>query len=140
MIILTLLLAIPVIGAIILLCLPKENEELIKWSALGIALVCFVLSLPLYLAYNNAPVSEAGYRFVEQYQWIPQLNISYHIGIDGLSLFLVIMTTFLTVIAIASSWTAITEELKAYYALLLFLQTAMLGVFMALDIFLFYLF
>jgi NADH-quinone oxidoreductase subunit M len=85
---------------------------------------------------NDAP----GYQFEEIYPWIPSLNIGYHVGIDGLSLFLVLLTTFLSAISILSSWTAITEQVKEYMVLMLLLETAMIGVFVSLDLFLFYLF
>jgi NADH-quinone oxidoreductase subunit M len=120
--------------------LPRDNKELLKWVAFGVTLVNLFVSLPLYTLYDTVPISPEGYKFVEKMAWIPSLNVYYHIGIDGLSLFMILLTTYLSVIAVVSSWTAIEEQLKEYLALLLFLETAMLGVFLALDIFLFYLF
>lgn len=134
--IISILLLIPLIGAIILMVLPREKEKLVKWFAFEIALINFIISIPLYTNFQAG----GGYQFVEKIAWIPSLNISYHVGIDGLSLFLVLLTTFLSAIGILSSWSAITEQLKEYYALMLFLETAMLGVFVSLDLFLFYLF
>lgn len=133
---LSILLAVPVIGAIIIMLLPRGNAGLIKVIALATSVVALLLSLPLYLSFS----SQAGYQFSETYGWIPSLNIVYHVGLDGLSLFLVLLTTFLTAVSVLSSWTAVTEELKEYYALLLFLETAILGVFVSLDLFLFYVF
>ena len=133
---LSILLAVPVVGALIIMLLPRGNAGLIKMIALGTAVVALLLSLPLYFSFRAEP----GYQFGETYAWIPSLNINYHLGIDGLSLFLVLLTTFLTAVSVLSSWTAVTEELKEYYALLLFLETAILGVFVSLDLFLFYVF
>ncbi|GAB4457360.1 MAG: NADH-quinone oxidoreductase subunit M [Anaerolineae bacterium] len=134
--ILSLLLIIPLVGAVLATLIPRDREELSKWLALAVALLNLLVSLPLYFGFQAAP----GYQFEEFAAWIPSLNINYHVGIDGLSLFLVLLTTFLSVIAIYSSWTAITKQVKEYMALLLVLETAMLGVFVSLDLFLFYLF
>ncbi len=134
--ILSLLLILPVIGAVAVMVIPRSNEGLIKQVALLFSVVTLIVSLPLYFSF----VSQAGYQFEENIAWIPSLNISYHIGIDGISLFLVLLTTFLTAISILSSWTAVTEQVKEYMALLLFLETAILGVFVSLDLFLFYVF
>ena len=134
---LTLLILIPIIGAVVVALLPRDREDLVKWLALGTTVVNLVVSLPLYFAFDSAA---AGYQFEQFAAWIPGLNINYHVGIDGISLFLVLLTTFLSVIAVLSSWTAITEQLKEYMALLLLMETAMVGVFVSLDLFLFYLF
>lgn len=134
---LSLLLIIPLVGAVAIALMPRERHDSIRWVALMATLVNLLLSLPLYYAIIEG---SAGFALEEKVDWIPSLNISYHIGIDGISLFLVILTTFLSVIAILSSWSAITEQVKEYMALLLLLETAMLGVFVSLDLFLFYLF
>ena len=133
---LTVLLIIPVIGAILVMLTPRQWHNLNKWLALATTLVTLAASLLLYVYFTDTP----GYQFEQISPWIPALNIVYHVGLDGLSLFLVLLTTFLSTIAVLSSWTAITERVKEYYALLLLLETAMLGVFVALDLFLFYLF
>lgn len=134
--ILSLLLILPVVGAVLLMLIPRSSAGLIKQVALLVSIVTFIVSLPLYFSF----VPQSGYQFEENLAWIPSLNINYHIGIDGISLFLVLLTTFLTVVAILSSWTAVTEQVKEYMALLLFLETAILGVFVSLDLFLFYVF
>jgi NADH-quinone oxidoreductase subunit M len=139
------LLVLPIAGAIVLMLLPREREGLVKQLALLVAGVTFLLSLPLYFAFPGlATIHQfdqcAPSIFEECRWWIPDLAINYHVGVDGLSLFLVILTTFLTTIAVLSSWTAITEQVKEYFALILFLEAAMLGVFIALDLFLFYIF
>jgi NADH-quinone oxidoreductase subunit M len=135
--ILSLLIIVPIIGAVLALLIPRDREELIKWSALLTSLVNLLVSLPLYFNFNSAA---SDYQFEEFAFWIPALNINYHLGIDGLSLFLVLLTTFLSAVAVLSSWTAITERVKEYMALMLLLEAAMVGVFVSLDLFLFYLF
>ena len=134
---LSFLIIIPLVGAVLILLIPRKRQDVIKWLALGTALLDLIISLPLYFNFAD---SAGGYQFEENVAWIPSLNISYHVGVDGLSLFLVLLTTFLSAIAVLSSWTAITEQVKEYMALMLFLETAMLGVFIALDLFLFYVF
>lgn len=134
---LSLLILIPIIGAVLVALLPRDREDLVRWLALGTTVVNLVVSLPLYFAFDNAA---ADYQFQQFAAWVPGLNINYHVGIDGISLFLVLLTTFLSVIAVLSSWTAITEQLKEYMALMLLMETAMVGVFVSLDLFLFYLF
>ncbi len=133
---LSLLLIIPLAGAILATLIPRDREALSKWLALAVALLNLLVSLPLYFGFQAVP----GYQYEEFAAWIPSLNINYHVGIDGLSLFMVLLTTFLSVIAIYSSFSAITRQVKEYMALLLVLETAMLGVFVSLDLFLFYLF
>ncbi len=133
---LSLLLIIPLAGAVLAVLIPREREELSKWLALAASLVNLLVSLPLYFGFG----ARAGYQFEEFAAWIPSLNINYHVGIDGLSLFLVLLTTFLSALSILSSWSAITKQVKEYMALMLVLETAMLGVFVSLDLFLFYLF
>ncbi len=131
------LLIVPLVGVALLVLMPRDNPALLKWIALVTTLVNLALSLLLYVNFVDGA---AGYQFEEVAAWIPSFNIGYHVGIDGLSLFLVLLTTFLTAISVLGSWTAITEQIKEYLALMLFLETAMLGVFVALDLFLFYLF
>ncbi len=135
--ILSLLIIIPIVGAILVALTPRDRQDWAKWLAFITSLVNLAVSLPLYFYFvNDAP----GYQFEEIQPWIPSLNIGYHLGIDGLSLFLVLLTTFLSAISILSSWTAITEQVKEFMALMLLLETAMIGVFVSLDLFLFYLF
>ena len=131
------LLIVPLIGIVIVVLTPSHNKELLKWVAFVTTLINLLLSLPLYFNFvGDAP----GYQFEEFAAWIPAFNINYHVGIDGLSLFLVLLTTFLSAVAVLSSWMAITEQVKEYMALMLVLETAMIGVFVSLDLFLFYLF
>jgi NADH-quinone oxidoreductase subunit M len=134
---LSLLLALPLLGAVLVALLPRERAGSIKGVAFATALAVLVLSLPLYFSFKTgAP----GFQFEEQAAWVPGLAIGYHVGIDGISLFLVLLTALLTAAAVLSSWTAITEQVKEYMILMLLMETAMLGVFVALDLFLFYVF
>src|SRR6267378_2374250 len=128
---------LPLFGALALLLLDKEKKTLIIQAATGIALVDFLLSVPLFFMYD---ASQGGFQFQNKASWIPSIGVQYYVGIDGISLLLLLLTTFLGVIAILSSWTAITERMKEYYVFMLVLQTGMLGVFVSLDFFLFYVF
>ena len=129
---------IPFIGALlILIFVSKENRVQAKIFATIFAAVDLLLSLVLL---KNFDLSNESFQMVEHFNWIPTLGISYHLGIDGLSLVMIILTTVLGLIAIISSYTAIVKREKEYYAFLLLLQTGMLGTFMAMDVFLFYLF
>ena len=134
---LSLLLTLPVAGAILVVLLPRERVSLVKGAAFATTLAVLALSLPLYF---NFQADVGGFQFEEVAAWIPGLNINYHVGVDGISLFLVLLTTLISALAVLSSWRAITEQVKEYMALMLLMETAMLGVFVALDLFLFYVF
>lgn len=137
---LTLITFLPLVGAALLLLLPRNAASAIKAWALLVALANFALSLPLFFLFR---MGTADMQFEFQAPWISLLGqnaITYHVGIDGLSLFMVLLTTFLTVIAVGGSFAGITDRQKEYYALMLFLETGMLGVFVALDLVLFYVF
>lgn len=134
---LSILLILPVVGAVLVALLPRERENLVKGAAFVTTLVVFALSLVLYFNFQSRV---SGFQFEEVRAWIPGLNIDYHVGVDGISLFLVLLTTLLSAVAVLSSWTAITEQVKEYMILMLLMETAMLGVFVSLDLFLFYVF
>ena len=135
--VISLLILLPLVAALITMALPKNNARLVKgWAFFAVA-VEFVLSL--YLLANFVP-NTSQMQFVEMYPWIPQVGISYHVGIDGLSLWMVMLTTFLMVIAIPASFSEINDRVKEYFIFFLILEAAMLGVFVALDVFLFYVF
>src|SRR5207302_544538 len=134
---LSLILFTPMIGAALLLLVPKENANAIRWIANIVALVGFVLSVPLWFWFNP---SAADFQFIERAPWIPSVGAEYFLGVDGLSTLLILLTTMMGSIAVLSSWTAITERVKEYYIFLLLLQTGMLGAFMSLDFLLFFLF
>ena len=131
------LLAIPLIGALMLAAIPASEKRAIRVGALFITLIAFFASLPLYVSFT---AGYGGFQFEESYPWIAQLNIMYHVGIDGISLFLVLLCTFLSVISVLCSWSAIQERTKEFMILILLMETAMLGVFVSLDLFLFYVF
>ena len=134
--ILSIVLFTPLAGLVVLLFLPASNPRLVKLWANFAALAGFLVSLPLVFQFDHTK----DYQFVEQAPWIPSIGASYHLGIDGFSLLLVMLTTVLGFLAILSSWRAIEDRLKEYYAFFLLLQTAMLGVFMSLDFLLFFVF
>src|SRR5262245_1064316 len=128
----------PLAGAAVLL-LPffKKNDDAVRWFANGVGLVGFLVSLPLWIWFDR---TKDGFQFVEKADWIPSIGVSYFFGVDGISTLLILLTTLLGVIGILCSWTAITDRVRQYYVFLLLLQTGMLGVFCALDMFLFYVF
>jgi len=135
--ILSILAALPAIGALLLLLLPGKNRNLINMVTVLVTSVTFIISLPLFFEYNPAT---SGFQYMEHHEWLSQWGISYTLGIDGISMVLIVLTTFISVIAVVSSFTAVEKNYKEYMVLLLLLETGMIGVFAALDLFLFYLF
>ena len=134
---LTFIIFTPLVGALAILFVKEENGTLIKTIGFAFSVVAFALSIFLYIGFDP---SYSDMQFVEKIAWIRGLNISYHVGIDGLSLLLILLTTFLTPLALLSSWNSIKHRLKGYVAMLLVLEVGMLGVFCAIDLFLFYFF
>lgn len=136
--ILSLITFLPSVGALLILFFVKKQwEDGLRWSALVISLATFLLSLYLPLTFDaNTPE----FQWVEKAVWIERFGIHYFLGVDGISLLLVLLTTFVTVICVLASWTDITIKLKPYMALFLVVETGVLGVFMSLDLFLFYVF
>jgi NADH-quinone oxidoreductase subunit M len=139
--ILSIILFTPMVGVLLLLFVPKENKGAIRWIANIFALAGFLVSLPLVPAFWAQRLTP-GFKFVEgsPNNWIPSIGAGYVLGIDGISFLLIMLTTLLGWISILSSWTAIEDRVKEYYIWFLVLQTGMLGVFMALDFFLFFVF
>jgi len=133
---LSLVLFLPLLGALLLAVVPGGAKGHRNF-ALGISGATFLLSLKLWFDFD---VHANGMQFVERFNWIQSLGIRYAIGVDGLSLMLILLTTFLSTIAILASFNSITERTRSYYACLLALETGMLGVFMAFDLFFFYVF
>jgi NADH-quinone oxidoreductase subunit M len=133
---------IPLVGVMLIMFTRRENENAIRWIANIAAFAGFLVSVPLITEFNTQryidPVS--GFRFVFERPWIQLIGARYKFGIDGISMLLVLLTTLLGCVAILSSWTAIKERVKEYYAFMLLLQTGMLGVFMSLDFLVFYVF
>jgi NADH-quinone oxidoreductase subunit M len=126
----------PLVGLLVLLFIPSSNGRAIKLIANLAAFAGFLVSLPLVFQFDR----NKDFQFVERASWIPSIGANYHLGIDGLGLLLVMLTTLIGVIAILSSWNAIQDRLKEYYCFFLLLQTGMLGVFMSLDFLLFFVF
>lgn len=134
--ILSLLTFIPLIGAIAVLMMPKEKPDLIKWMGLGFTFVVGLLSILLAVQFNPAL---PGFQFQEKFSWIPQVNVFYHMGVDGISVPLIALTGLVTFLAGIASW-GINKRVKEYWVLYLFLETGMMGTFVSLDLVLFYVF
>jgi NADH-quinone oxidoreductase subunit M len=135
-IILTLVTFMPLAGALLLLLFPRRDRD-IRVFALVISLLTFGLSLhlPVYFQRNAS-----GFQYEVNKQWITTPNIHYHMGVDGISMWLILLTTFLTPLCVLISWTSVHDRVKEFFILLLVLETALIGVFTALDLFLFYFF
>jgi NADH-quinone oxidoreductase subunit M len=137
---------LPLLGAVVLLAFFKEGGDARRNAAArfatAIAGLDFLVSLPLWFGWHSAPTDAFGFRFVQEASWISwgQHEIKYLVGVDGISMLMVLLTTLLGFIAILSSWTSVRHRVKYYYAFLLMLQTGMIGVFVSLDFFLFYIF
>ena len=134
--ILSLLIWIPILGAIIVAFLPRDNENLVRYISAAITGLEFIVAIVLWRAFD--PVN-GSMQFMERYEWIPSLNISYILGVDGLSLPMVLLTAMLFFIGVFVSWN-IKKAVKGYFALYLLLNAGVLGVFLSLDFFLFYIF
>jgi NADH-quinone oxidoreductase subunit M len=133
---LTLVTFIPLAGGLLLLLLPRRDRD-IRIFALVVTLLDFVLSVHLPVHFHRGL---AGFQYEIDKAWIPNPNIHYHMGADGISMWLVVLTTFLTPLCVLISWKSISERVKEFFILLLVLETALIGVFVALDLFLFYFF
>jgi NADH-quinone oxidoreductase subunit M len=134
---LSIVLFTPLAGMLVLLLLPSARKNLIRVWANIAAFAGFALSLLLLARFDK---NAAGFQFVERADWIPSLGVKYNLGIDGISLLLVMLTTLIGFLAILSSWSAIEDRVKEYYAMFLLQQVGMIGVFISLDFFLFYVF
>jgi NADH-quinone oxidoreductase subunit M len=134
---LSIVLFTPLAGLIVLLFIPASKKNLIRIWANIVGLAGFLISLLLITHYDR---SVAGFQMVEKADWIPSLGVKYMLGLDGISLLLVLLTTLIGFLAILSSWSAIEERVKSYYSMFLLQQVGMIGVFLALDFFLFYVF
>ena len=137
---LSILILIPVIGAVLTLAHQMfwKQEGQLKWVTLGFTLLNFVVSLAMFA--KSAVAESGGFMFEQNMPWIRAINSNYHIGVDGLSFWLVILTTFIMPIAVISTWNAVEKRVTAFYVFLLLLESAMLGVFVSLDLLVFYLF
>ena len=135
--ILSLLVAVPLLGGIAVLFTGRERPAAARWLALLVSLVTFAVSLLMWAGFD---ATSAEYQLVERHAWLPEFGISYHIGIDGISLLLVVLTTFLTPIALLCSWESVESRVREFSFFMLALEAAMIGVFISLDLFLFYIF
>ncbi|OGN72616.1 MAG: hypothetical protein A2X25_13720 [Chloroflexi bacterium GWB2_49_20] len=133
---LTTILLFPVLAAVIILFLPRDEIKVIRWAAFFASLIPFALSVWLWLRFDS---NAAGFQFTEQYPWYQAINSSFFVGVDGLSMTMVLLTTLLTPLAILASF-KITDRVKAFMMLFLMLETGMLGVFLSLDLLIFFVF
>ncbi len=127
---------LPVVGALLILFIPRDRHEAIKSAAVATGAICLALATLAWVMFEK---TEPGFQFEEKAKWIPMLGIGYHMAVDGLSMPMVWLTALVSFLAILYSW-IINERVKEYFALFLLLQTAVTGVFCALDFFLFYIF
>lgn len=134
---LTYLILTPLAGSFLILFFKKEQVNLIKYFAVAISVIAFMISLVIYFQFDSA---NSDFQFVNKLNWIKGLNIQYHVGIDGMSMLLVLLTTFLTPLTLISSWSSIETKVKEFTFFFLMLEVGMLGVFISLDLFLFYIF
>ena len=131
---------LPLVGVLFIMLVRGDEQTVARnarWAALWTSLATFIISLLLWI---NFDPTTAEFQFVEKFEWLPQLNIAYHMGIDGISLFFVILSTFLTPICVLASWKAVTHRVKEYMIAFLVLETMMVGTFAALDFVMFYIF
>ncbi len=128
---------LPLIGALLIILLPKRATSAIRWTAIAVAGLDLLLMLVVLAAYNS---ETAGLQLVERFEWAPRLGLEYYLGLDGISVLLYFLTSLLTLVAVVYSYSFVEHRLKEYYVSLLVLETGMLGVFVALDLLLFYVF
>jgi NADH-quinone oxidoreductase subunit M len=134
---LSLLLFSPLAGAVILLFLPKNNHRAIRSIALVTTFVTVALAVVLYVQFDG---TVSGFQFVQKVVWIDTIDVAYHVGVDGISILLIMLTAILMPISVLASWESIAVRVKEYFVSMLLLEVGMLGVFIALDLFLFYVF
>jgi NADH-quinone oxidoreductase subunit M len=134
---LSLITFLPGAAGIALLFVPRRSVSALRLASLAVTVLTFACSLPLYFGFDADAI---GYQFEENRRWMPTLGVAYHVGIDGISLLLVLLTTFLMPLALVSAWGSIEDRFKEFTATMLLLETGMLGVFVSIDLFLFYVF
>ena len=134
---LSILVWLPIFGGVAVLASGEKRANLTRWLALAVAVATFVISLPLYTQFD---ISTADMQFVELMSWIPTINVNYHLGVDGLSMPLIILTTFITILIVIAGWEIIKFRASQYLAAFLIMEGLMIGVFSALDAMLFYVF
>ncbi|MCD9028526.1 NADH-quinone oxidoreductase subunit M [Luteimonas sp. BDR2-5] len=134
---LSLLIWLPILGGALVLALGNNRPGAARWASLAIALVVFVISLPLFTGFDYTATAM---QFAERREWIPALDIQYHLGVDGISVALIILTTLTTALVLIGAWTSIDKRVNQYFAAMLILEGLMIGVFAAVDAVLFYVF
>jgi len=134
---LSVLIFFPAVGALALMMLRGDDHKFIRSIAMLVAVAEFLFSL---LLLRGVPIGSSGYRLEEFAKWIPAPPIHYHLGVDGISMFLVLLTTFLTPISVLASWSSIRHRVKEFFVMMLLLEVGVVGVFLSLDLFLFFLF
>lgn len=135
--ILTSLISLPIIGATVILLVNRSLDALIRWVALLASIITFILSIPLFTEFDKTTHLM---QFVERYEWIPSWSITYYLGVDGISVLFILLSTLITILCVMISWNSIKSKGKEFYIAILFMEGAMIGVFSSLDFFLFYLF
>ena len=135
--ILSIIVFLPLAAALVILLIPREKKNLIRGIAMAAVTLDFLLSIPLFIRFDGG---SSAMQYVERITWVSNLGIAYNIGIDGISILLFMLTTFFAPVIVLSTWKAIDVRIKEFMFFLLLLQTGMLGVFVALDFFLFYVF
>src|SRR5664279_5382214 len=134
---LSLVIWLPIAGGLLALLLGDAHAPAVRWLALIVSLLTLALSVPLYLGFDN---SSAAYQFVERLPWIPTLRAEYYLGVDGISLPLILLTSFITVPVVIAAWTVVEKRPAQYMAAFLILEGLMIAVFSACDALLFYFF
>ena len=127
----------PLVGMLAVMCLPKANKSLIRYVANAFAVLGVLVTIPMIRAFDSA---NGDFQMVERFDWIPAIGAQYYLGIDGFGYLMILLTVVVGWLSILCSWASIQDRIKEYYAFFLFLQAGMLGVFMVLDVFLFYVF
>lgn len=134
---LSLLIWLPILGGALVLALGERRADAARWVSLAFALLVFVLSIPLLTGFDYA---NTGLQFLERREWIPAFNIEYHLGADGISVALIVLTTLTTALVLIGAWASVTKRVSQYFAAMLILEGMMIGVFCAVDAMLFYVF
>ncbi len=134
---LSLVIWLPIIGGLLVLAIQKVGDDAVRWLSLGVAILTFLISLPLFSKFDTSIYQM---QFVELHSWIPVFNINYNLGVDGISMPFILLTTFITVLTILAGWEVIKKKTAQYMAAFLIMEGLMIGVFCALDGVLFYVF
>ena len=130
-------LCLPLVGAMFLLCVPNSKQTFLKTVALNFSCATFVLSLFLWVFFNK---SIGTFQYVSNFFWIPAFNINFSIGIDGISIFFILLTTLLIPLCLLASWSSVNFQVKKYLICFLVMEFFLIGVFCVLDLLLFYIF